>query len=468
MKTINSYKLALSKQTGAVVLTVSIILLIATTLVVLFASKVGVMDVKMSANEYRAKEAYAAAEAGLDMAKIYSKRVPAYEDDMQDCSLAAYRAVFPCSLLSTTPAAGTWLGYGIDIPPYSAAAVPIYSEYTAPLSAGFLKNITDDKITYIGNGRSIDLTGSATVSQAAAISSVLNSGPVPPLISPFIDIGGNMTIVANPHGGPSSTADVFFSAWVETAPTGTASWQSCKPGYFRDSISKALCIDPNEADEFGNTPSFNQCACEADPTANTIVNSGGPTTNQMLSEGGELRSDIVIGSDDPPAPFDDIYDYIFSVSRYEMKESVATQIADCSVLDASSTGIFWSLGDCNRTGGAIGSRSAPVIIIVEGNIAFQGNAHIWGLIVGIDKDTVIAVSNPEDDNPSEPCANPTNISLTGSPNIHGAMASDCDIALGAGTYNAIYDEQVFKAFGENEEFQVLSPIAASWIDGFNE
>jgi len=469
MKTINSYELALSKQTGAAVLTVSIILLIATTLVVLFASKVSVMDVKMSANEYRAKEAYAAAEAGLDMAKIYSKRVPAYEDDMQDCSDSDYRAVFPCNLLSATPAAGTWLGYGIDISPYSAAAVSVYSEYAAPLSAGFLKNITDDKITYIGSGESIDRTGRATVSQAAAISSILNSGPVPPIVTPFMDIGGNMTIVANPHGlsGGTSTSDdaaeVYFSAWVETAPSGTGSWQTCKPGYYQDN-SGVQCTVPGDPNAFDQTPTWNQCACRSDSSANGDSPLGS-TTNQMLSEGGELRSDIVIGTDDSnDLPFSDVYDYIFNVKRLEMKTSVATQIDDCSTLDAGSTGVFWSLGDCDINGGSVGSQSAPVIIIVEGDIKFGGGPNIWGLIIGVDPTYV----TEEDVDPGNPCTDPTGIQITGTAYMHGAMASDCDLNLGAGTYNAIYDEQVFNAFGENEEFQKISPIAASWIDGFNE
>ena len=468
MKTINSYEPCLAKQTGAAVLTVSIVILIAITLVVLFASRVGVMDVKMSANEYRAKEAYAAAETGLDMAKIYSKRVPAFEDDMQDCSVAAYRAVFPCNQLSATPAAGTWTGYGIGISPYSAAVVSTYSEYASPLSAGFLKNIADEKITYIGNGQSIDLTGSATVSQAAYQSSILNSGPVPPIITPFMDVGGNMTIVANPHGLANSTsvgedsAEVYFSAWNETTPSTGGSMQSCKPGYFQDNVG-VQCIEPGVANDLGQTPTWNQCACRSDSSANG-ESTLGATTNQMLSEGGELRSDIVIGTDDPAGlPFTDVYDYIFNTKRLEMKTSVATQIDNCDGLSASSTGIFWSTGDCEVNGGSVGSRTAPVIVFVEGDIRFNGGPNIWGLIVGLDPTLI-----DPDANPADPCADPTNIQITGTAFMHGAMASDCDLDLGAGTYNAIYDEQIFKAFSENDEFQILSPIAASWIDGFNE
>tara|TARA_R110002095_G_scaffold45864_8_gene41104 strand:- start:2287 stop:3693 length:1407 start_codon:yes stop_codon:yes gene_type:complete len=468
MKTQIELKSYTVKQTGAAVLMMSIIILIAVTLIILFASKVGMIDIKMSGNDYRAKEAFAAAEAGLDMAKIYSKRVPGYEDDMQDCGDVTYTGAFPCNQLSATPPLNTWKGYGIGVSPFPAAVVSTYNEYTAPLNAGFMKNIANDKITYVGNGQSVDLTGNATVSQSAAISSVLNSGPVPPIITPFMDVGGNMTIVANPHGLANSAsasdddAEVYLSAWNETTPATGGSMQTCKPGYYQDNVG-VQCVEPGVANALGQTPTWNQCACRSDSSANG-ESTLGATTNQMLSEGGELRSDIVIGTDDPDGlPFSDVYDYIFNIKRLAMKTSVATQIDNCDGLNASSTGIFWSLGDCEINGGSVGSRTAPVIVIVEGDIRFNGGPNIWGLIVGIDPTYI----DPDAD-PANPCANPTDIQITGTAYMHGAMASDCDLDLGAGTYNAIYDEQVFKAFGENDEFQILSPIAASWIDGFNE
>jgi len=475
MKTTIIYKSYLAKQTGAAVLMMSIIMLIAVTLIIIFASKVGLMDIKMSGNEYRAKEAFAAAESGLDMAKIYVKRVPAYEDDMQDCNNVNYASIFPCNQLSSTPAANTWLGYGIEISPYPTAVVSSYFEYAAPLSAGFLKNIANDKVTYIGTGQSIDLRGNATVSQAAAIASILNTGPVPPIISPFMDVGGNMTIVANPHGNTSSLTagseddEVYFSAWNETAPATGGSMQACKPGFYQDGVG-VQCIEPGVANALGQTPTWNQCACRADPTANDGSAESAITTNQMLSEAGEINRDIVVGPGPDPIsgvrqpPFDDVYDYIFNIKRLEMKTAVATQIDDCDALNASSTGIYWVLGDCEiNAGDTVGARTAPVILIVEGDIKFGGGPNIWGLVIGVDPTTI----SPDSD-PLDPCTNPTGIQITGTAYMHGAMASDCDLDLGAGTYNAIYDETVFKAFGENEEFRILAPVPASWVDGFNQ
>lgn len=53
-------------QQGVATIVVTVVLLVVMTLMVLFASRVGVFDVRMAANEARYKEAFAMAEAGLD------------------------------------------------------------------------------------------------------------------------------------------------------------------------------------------------------------------------------------------------------------------------------------------------------------------------------------------------------------------------------------------------------------------
>jgi hypothetical protein len=462
-----------NKQSGAAVLVVSMILLLAVSLIVIFASKTSVMDLKMAGNDYRSKEAFSAAETGLDTAIMYADRTT-YDGDLEDCDDAQFTAKFPCNLIvGTTVSLHDWQAYAVGtmVTGYNAATASIYSEYTSPFNAGILEDNENGRVFFVGQGQSVDGTGSAVVSQTAAIASVLNNGPVPPIVSPFIDVGGNMTIVANPHGlanskeSGSEDAEIYFSAWTETTPASAGSVQTCKPGFYQDN-SAIQCIGPTIADELGNLPTWNQCACRADVTANDGSAESQITTNQMLSENGFLNRDIVVGpatvSPRSP-PFDDVYDYIFNISRAQMKNTIAKQIPDCTSLGAASTGVFWSLGDCDINGGTVGSRDAPVIIIVEGDIKFNGGPNIWGLIVGIDPTTI----DPDTD-PLDPCTNPTGIQITGTAYMHGAMASDCDLDLGAGTYNAIYDEAVFNAFGSSSEFNMLVPIEASWVDGLNE
>ena len=60
-----------SRQRGVSTLVVAIVLLIAATFLTFFAAKVGMQEQRMSANDYRHKEAFSTAEAGLDRAKAY-------------------------------------------------------------------------------------------------------------------------------------------------------------------------------------------------------------------------------------------------------------------------------------------------------------------------------------------------------------------------------------------------------------
>ena len=135
--------------------------------------------------------------------------------------------------------------------------------------------------------------------------------------------------------------------------------------------------------------------------------------------------------------------------------AIATEVANCDALSSTSTGIYWVTGDCDINGGEIGSRDAPVIIIVKGDIRLQGNGHAWGMIAGIDGlDEVAPIA----------CTDPTQIAVVGTFSMHGALVSDCDLDLGAGTFNAIYDQNVFDRFNDSDEFRALSPIAGTWRD----
>ncbi|MBW6454075.1 MAG: hypothetical protein K0A92_09900, partial [Methyloprofundus sp.] len=64
-------KKAFSSQNGAATLLTAIILLIATTLVAFMAGRTALQEVKMTANNYRAVQAIAAADAGMDYAVAY-------------------------------------------------------------------------------------------------------------------------------------------------------------------------------------------------------------------------------------------------------------------------------------------------------------------------------------------------------------------------------------------------------------
>lgn len=84
-------------QRGAAVLLVSVVLLIAVTLLIMFAARVGILDQRISGNEFRHKEAFSNAEAGLDQAASFLRVTPALHEDSAE-GWTACDANYPCSI----------------------------------------------------------------------------------------------------------------------------------------------------------------------------------------------------------------------------------------------------------------------------------------------------------------------------------------------------------------------------------
>jgi len=446
-----------TRQMGAATLFVVVILLFATTILVLFAARVGMQEQRISGNDFRAREAFSAAEDGLEQAKTYIKgntEFFVYGDSLVTCAVPPASEIL-CSYTVSASVKGYIIPAGDLVLPLNSTS---YSVGIQQVSSGIL--------TVMSTGLSADGTGSATVQEQYLSSGVVTESPVPPVMAVGITAGGNFTAVGNPKTKPceytlngdgttyscvdvacpaGDTCEQLFSTWSETTPSLSGSLQTCLPEGFKDdtSGSAAQCIGPGIADDKGAFPIWNQCACRVGADGDSY------------STDSEMNEDIHV-SPVPlsPNPFDDTFDYIFSLTRASM-HGIATEIPNCDTLDAASTGMYWVTGDCDINGGEIGSRDAPVIVIVKGDMRFQGNAHAWGLFVGID--------GVDEESPIA-CTDPTEIAIVGTFTAHGALVSDCDLDLGAGTFNAMYDANVFERFNDSDEFRALAPVAGTWRD----
>ena len=97
-----------------------------------------------------------------------------------------------------------------------------------------------------------------------------------------------------------------------------------------------------------------------------------------------------------------------------------------------------------------------VILIVVGDISFQGQAHAWGIVMAID--------GSEDPPATSTCSDASNIQVVGGFNMHGSLISDCTLDLGAGTFNAMYNEDVFNNLANSSKTSFLSRNVGSWRD----
>lgn len=441
MNTNKSFRLP-HKQQGAATLLVSIVLLIGVTLITIFAARIGVMDQRISGNEYRHKEAKSAADAALDQAASFiANNTDLYAGTVGGtypwvpCT-GAIASQFPCANSAGTTiydlaydgdlATATVIeslqegGKGVELD--SGINSDSYLTHTTSASVG---NI----LTAIGRGSSLDETGNAYAQIAYTETSLLTPGKVPPIMTPIIELGGNFTIVGDPNGGGPG---VPISAWVSTFDTsgGVGSWQTCQMGDYRDG-SNQVCVDTRIDDV-----TWKDCVCVA---GQELSKSGSPPT---------INYDIVkVGPDAFP---DSTFQYLFPhLNAFEdlLAVSGVIELADCGDIVSVASGFTSSTivavtGGCDIPAGSIiGSRAAPIILVVNGNLKINANSDLYGIALGMN-----------------------GVALNGTATIHGSLLAEDSTKLSTGGYTQVYDEDALTALAEDLETVGLAKQKYSWTD----
>jgi Tfp pilus assembly protein PilX len=430
-------------QNGAATLLVSIILLVGITLIALYATRVGLLDQKISGNEYRHKIAVSHADAGLEQAAAYLRANPSLHESGTAgwTSCSGLTSVFPCDI------DGAEFVYG------TAAASTITSSVdTLPSltnSQSFLVRRAENTVA-VGVGTTADATGSAIAMIEYAQTSLLSPGEIPPLMAPTVDLSGNFTIVPNPNGGGPG---VPVSAWVSSTDSGNGSWQTCQHGEYQD--TGAVCIDT-----YDDTDSWKVCDC-----------------TESISDKDNIGSDIVVDAagEFPYSPFAFVFqEYIdpsdplrddkvadLKIEIEDRAKATGFHVPNCGALAGPPTTVdgvlmtthmstpgneplIWVDGDCSFPAGStviLGDRTNPLIMVVNGDISANGTLDVFGILVGLE-----------------------NFSLNGNTVIHGSAISDQDSDLTNGSYAQVYDESVFERLADDTLNTNISKVKYSWRD----
>lgn len=417
--------LPIKAQQGAATLFVSIILLIAITLITLFAARVGVMDQRISSNELRHKIAFSSAEAGLEQAAAYLDANPVLHDgNVADgwATCTGSTSIFPCNVSGAELVLATVI---------TGTSITASINNILPLSDSFLVKTTNNVIA-LGQGTSDDGTGAAIAQVTFVKTSLLTPGEVPPLMIPSGNLSGNFNIVPNPNGGGPG---VPISVWAkDTLDTSGANWKTCDHGEFKDGSD--VCMDAKGDGVSGD--SWSSCSCSTE-----------------RSNSGSVNSDIVMyaSADFPASPFvylfgDDTSGDTFATLKPEIKalaESTGLVLDDCTALSSNFNGLVgsalvWVTGDCLIGSNIdVGSRDKPIILVVEGDLTVNAGAEVWGILMGLDE-----------------------FVLNGGPVIHGSAISESPSDLTNGTYSQVYDESVFDNLRDDTINTEIAKVSYSW------
>lgn len=452
-----------TSQRGVATLVVAIILLIAATFLTFFAAKVGMQEQRMAGNDRRQKDAFAVSEALMERAGTFLNANSANFGNWAwlTCSSAA----MPCGDGTTTVYNNAWryvavrtlatvdgTGTSGDNALGTLNGQAYYLTRNPTATGG-----STEPVVIVASGIGDDGTGTATVRQVEKRVFTMPPGQIPPLTAPAVGVLGSFNLVGNPNSSKTleellqitpqncdnttSGSGQLLSVWTNqnfnTLVNGVASWDICQAQFFKTNTDTLLS---GNSDCFLGTQTSG-CGCQStqDPLLSVC-------RSQDFSNSTDPNKLTMCGIKDADSNFPaDLFQWVFGAPPADVKARADQVLANCSSLSASSTGLIWVTGDCNPSANQVGSRTNPVMLVVEGEIDFGANDQVWGLVVG---------------------HNSPKVKLGGGFTIHGAMVVDsaATVFQASGTYNAIYDPCVFAAFYNNKAFVEYAPVEGGWSD----
>jgi Tfp pilus assembly protein PilX len=391
------------RQHGAATLVVSIVLLVAITLVTLFTAKVVLDDIKVEANTYRTAQAISAANYGLDFAIRYFD-TGGFDQLDETVSPAVAGNDGVVDSIVTTPL--TLDDGGMQTT--TAQVTFITDAFRCGGTASWQNGLVQS------TGLSDDGLATRTMGQCVGPISVLNGdGPEIPLISRTrIDTTGNANVINRYTNTNIWSADEVY---ITGASFGT---------YIADSanLTEAQKLD-------------------TDPTNNTTL-----ISNRNLGNG----ADIISGDPSLQMGAGFFGNFFAAEQRSALEELAGDQSYGAGEIDSANgqTGLLYFTGDQSMAAGTtIGSVDSPAIVIVDGNFSMSGGATIYGVVFVVDQVTISGTP-----------------SIVGSLIVENEGSGPASTSYsGSGTLNLVYWQNMFDGDGQPTP-GLTSVVEGSWRD----
>ncbi len=393
----------MTRQRGAATLVVAIILLLAMTMMTFFGVRVGVTEQRIAANDMRAKQALAVAEALVEngiayldhnkavISKPFTGTAPDNDPHSwlngrwQSCASTAV----PCGY-GTTNHGYVCTGL-ISAPPCGNGTTNIYDKpwlfYMPP--AGQIAPVSDNII----------YTAAYTESVSFVTPNKPNKGTaaVPP-VDPFpeIHIIANVTPGADPLAGSAVIRQIvqdfsllnnvprvpIASGGVIELKGGTSVYGDPNPDrLFYTSLGSGMPLSLWSGSGVTITSAAAATCQPAAPncTGTNKLSSRLSSADPKKPDGLDNVGDIV--ANDGKFPLD-LFEHIFGVRDTDAVRIIKTRstvLTNCDDLTSDSSGLFWITGSCSI--GSIGSQKTPAILVVDGaEVSMVASGVFYGII----------------------------------------------------------------------------------------
>jgi len=481
-------------QSGIVTTFTGVMILVLLTLMMFFAIRVGVFEQRVSANEMRQKEAFHAAEAGINYAKEFILAngalvasdvvdlLPNGEDGWlaattegrwQSCAawasansvnLQTDRGSHPCFGMSDRTLRPDSYFYSFN----NSTALPLntnsfFANATEQVTVEALLCVMDvvtgddvpvkgcvgpgDTPTGIGDGTffmvtilargEADCTNGACIAESLVSEQVSNFGATAGGNSPNVPLSTRSTFP------PSGTAEVVPNPNAGGKGVPISVWMNANA-----SCSNYPVIDPSSG-------SWATCEYhewyETDDIPDNVVCPGNCSCDKIESISYTHGNSDTLGIDlvqDDNFPCD-LFQFYFGVPRtsYPIVKGFAKVINDCSTLGPNSFGMYWVSGsECSiNSNTEVGSPGAPVMLISAATLTrLNGGAEIFGTLF---------VTDVEDSN--------AELRANGTATVYGAVIVDGTLGSYNGTFQVVWNENIASKSGAGGG---LGSVLGGWSD----
>lgn len=411
------------KQGGYATLGIAAVLLLVLSLMTIYLTRSGIIDIRTSANKARYAQTLADAERKLEIGLSWlsqsANRNPATftPASWELCSHSSFNGFKVQAGLGAN-----WRCLSQSVTYTTAGAATATTSFV--ISTPAATDAIGKSFFVVAEGSSVDGSGAAVVKQGVYFYSS-NSGAAnaPPMMgSGNIPLNGNFTVVGNPNSGGQGVPVAIWSKSLIDVPSGTAA--TCQLGEY--------------------LLAGNNC-----------------TGASVISSSAGKGADIVDNDPDFPS---DVFEYVFGVPTlsYGTIKAQAKSVANCSNL-AGLTGTVWVTGDCTiPSGTVVGSADAPLQLIVEsGDFTMNANSTFYGLLFALGPPALPYVAGTP--------YNAGDIKANGGAKFYGSMISNDTVSMGVqinGTFDMVYLKDVMDKISNpsNTQFKTMARIPGSWAD----
>ena len=362
-----SYRHSPSRQRGVATLLVTMVLLLALALIVLHTNRGAIMEQRLSANEIRTKQAFAAANAGVAHALAYMRKggIDQDKDGVVDVvtsntltrsggQSSFYKALYcdPLQIPHTFCPSTHTTAFSCTLPPSGSPQPVVPMKLT--------------KVAMIGCGWSDDDSSVQRMVQLGGMTPSLGGTVVAPITS-----RGTANLLT---GGAS--IQNYFSDLTVWSGGGLLGQSNTGKTFIRNTATNPIAgpADPYRA--VGNSPACNNP----------------PAGYQCSTQGSTLGHDTVLGDTSLSSmSTDGFFQYLFGQTPSAYREGTASWVVDPagalatrdatildSIVDMRDNSI-WVEGNASLPGN-VGTPDHPVILIVNGNLDLGGSAVINGMV----------------------------------------------------------------------------------------